>query len=108
MPPHERLSDFWRSRIICYSWTLLTMETACIRHTEIPHTSRLFSDFQYHFDRVARFYAHNPGDPSSYATVAGQMQYPPERRAALVASLRARNGDSPSLELLARPEPWRW
>ena len=46
------------------------METACLRHTEIPHTSRLFSDFQYHFDRVARFYAHNPHDPRSYAAAA--------------------------------------
>ena len=32
------------------------------------------------------------------------MQYPAERRAALVAALRARNGESASLELLARPE----
>lgn len=31
------------------------------------------------------------------------MQYPAERRAALVAALRARNGDGASLELLARP-----
>ena len=80
------------------------METACLRHTEIPHTSQLFSDFQYHFDRVARFYAHRPDDPSSYAAAAGQMQYPAERRAALVSALRARNGDSASLDLLARPD----
>jgi len=80
------------------------METACIRHTEIPHTSRLFSDFQYHFDRVSRFYAHPPGDPASYAAVASQMRYPPERRAALVAALRTRNPGNASLDLLARPE----
>ena len=80
------------------------METACIRHTEIPHTSRLFSDFQYHFDRVSRFYAHPPSDPASYAVVASQMQYPPERRAALVAALRKRNPGNASLDLLARPE----
>jgi len=80
------------------------METACIRHTEIPHTSRLFSDFQYHFDRVSQFYAHPPGDPASYAAVASQMQYPPERRAALVAALRTRNPGNASLDLLARPE----
>jgi bacillithiol biosynthesis cysteine-adding enzyme BshC len=78
------------------------METACIRHTEIPHTTRLFSDFQYHFDRVARFYAHPPGDPSSYAAVARQMNYPEDRRSALVAALRPRNPASPSLDLLAR------
>jgi bacillithiol biosynthesis cysteine-adding enzyme BshC len=82
---------------------LLTMETACVRHTEIPHTTRLFSDFQYHFDRVARYYAHPPGDPASYADVARQMQYPEDRRAALVAALRTRNPGSASLDLLARP-----
>jgi bacillithiol synthase len=80
------------------------METACLRHTEIPHTSRLFSDFQYHFDRLARFYGHNPADPTSYATVAREMNYPADRREQLVAALRSRNGDSPALDLLARPE----
>src|SRR5579871_6108788 len=82
---------------------VLTMETACLRHTEIPHTSRLFSDFQYHFDRLARFYVHHPEDPAAYAAAAKELSYPPERRAALVAALRARNGDSPSLDLLSRP-----
>jgi len=80
------------------------METACIRHTEIPHTTRLFSDFQYHFDRVARYYSHPPGDPASYAAVARQMGYPEDRRAALVTALRSRNPGNPSLDLLARPE----
>src|ERR1700687_886121 len=77
----------------------LIMETACLRHTEIPHTSRLFSDFQYHFDKVARFYSHNPGDASSYAAVAKEIAFPPDRRAELVAALRARNGESASLDL---------
>jgi bacillithiol synthase len=80
------------------------METACLRHTEIPHTSRLFSDFQYHFDRVSRFYAHNPFDPSSYDAAAREIAFPADRRERLVAALRAKNGGSPSLDLLARPE----
>jgi len=80
------------------------METACLRHTDIPHTSRLFSDFQYHFDRVAPYYAHNPADASSYAAVAKEMAFPAARRAELVAALRVRNGDSPSLDRLARPD----
>jgi bacillithiol biosynthesis cysteine-adding enzyme BshC len=80
------------------------METACLRHTEIPHTSRLFSDFQYHFDRVSRFYAHNPFDASSYATVAQEMAFPADRRSQLVAALRAKNGNVPALDVLARPE----
>jgi bacillithiol synthase len=79
------------------------MESACLRHTEIPHTSALFSDFQYHFDRVARFYAHNPHDGQSYASAAKQIEYPDDRRAGLVAALRPSNGESASLDLLARP-----
>jgi bacillithiol synthase len=79
------------------------MESACLRHTEIPHTSALFSDFQYHFDKVARFYAHNPHDGRSYAAAAQLLAYPDDRRAALVAALRASNGETASLDLLARP-----
>ena len=79
------------------------MESACLRHTEIPHTSALFSDFQYHFDKVARFYAHNPHDGRSYAAAAQQLVYPDDRRAALVAALRASNAEKASLDLLARP-----
>jgi bacillithiol synthase len=82
----------------------LIMEAACLRHTEIPHTSKLFSDFQYHFDRVSRFYAFPSGDPAAYLQAANELSYPAERRAELVSVLRARNGDSASLELLARPD----
>ena len=80
------------------------METVCLRHTEIPHTTRLFSDFQYHFDRLARFYGHNPADAASYATAARDLAFPADRRAELVTALRARNGDSPALEGLAQPD----
>lgn len=79
------------------------MESACLRHTEIPHTSQLFSNFQYHFDRVARFYAHNPHDGGSFAAAAAEIDYPDERRAALVEALRAGNRETASLDLLARP-----
>jgi bacillithiol biosynthesis cysteine-adding enzyme BshC len=78
------------------------MESACLRHTEIPHTSALFSDFQYHFDKVARFYAHNPHDGRSYVAATNQLAYPDDRRAALVAALRATNAETTSLDLLAR------
>ncbi|HYP07604.1 MAG TPA: bacillithiol biosynthesis cysteine-adding enzyme BshC [Bryobacteraceae bacterium] len=68
------------------------MEPACLRHTELPHTSRLFSDFLYHYHRVERFYTAPPS-----------TGYPEERRPAMVAALRAQNGDHPSLEILSRP-----
>jgi bacillithiol biosynthesis cysteine-adding enzyme BshC len=69
------------------------MEASCLRQTELPNTSRLFSDFLYHFERVAPYYE-DGRDPS---------QFPPERRAALVAALAEQNAPGPSLEALARP-----
>ena len=68
------------------------MEPACLRHTELPHTSRLFSDFLYHYHRVERFYTAPPS-----------TGYPEERRPEMIAALRAQNGDHPSLEILSRP-----
>lgn len=79
------------------------MEIVCKRHTELPHTSRLFSDLLYHYDRAGRFYDHNPFDPASYQAAAQAIDFPAERRASLVAALRAQNGDSPELDVLAQP-----
>jgi bacillithiol biosynthesis cysteine-adding enzyme BshC len=79
------------------------MEASCLRHTEIPHTSRLFADFCYRFDHVAPFYGHNHIDPLSYERAAARIEYPDERRAALVAALSEQNPRSPELDRLARP-----
>src|SRR5215467_5050562 len=78
------------------------MEAACVRHTEIPHTSRLFVDFQYHFDRVTAYYDWWPGDPKAFSEAAKQIDFSPECRAALVSALRRRNGESPSLDVLSQ------
>ncbi|MEP6539864.1 MAG: bacillithiol biosynthesis cysteine-adding enzyme BshC [Bryobacteraceae bacterium] len=69
------------------------METACLRHTELPNASRLFTDFLYHYDRVERFY--------ELQGTAGD--YPQERREALVSALREQNPGNPALEVLAKP-----
>jgi uncharacterized protein YllA (UPF0747 family) len=79
------------------------MEPACIRHTDLPGTSRLFADFTYHFDRVARFYRHNPHHQDAIREAIAEIQYPADRRAAIVEALRAQNGDSQSLARLAEP-----
>jgi bacillithiol biosynthesis cysteine-adding enzyme BshC len=79
------------------------METHCLRYTEIPGTSRLFADYQYHFDRVSRFYTHNPHDLQSYMRAAGEIDFPETRRAALVEALSRTNAGSPLLEELAKP-----
>ena len=73
------------------------MQPACIRHTDLPGTSQLFADFAYHFDRVSHFYQHDPHDPESFQRAAAQIQYPDDRRAAMVAALKAQNGDSENL-----------
>jgi len=79
------------------------MQPACIRYTELPGTSKLFADFTYHFDRVAQFYRHDPGDPASLTRAAAEIGYPDSRRAALVEALAAQNGPSESLAKLAKP-----
>ena len=79
------------------------MECTCIRHTELPHTSKLFADYAYHFDRVRSFYRHAPQDPEEFRRAAAEINLPDDRRAALVSALRIQNGDSESLRLLAQP-----
>jgi len=79
------------------------MECSCVPHFELPNPSKLFLDLVYHSDRVRSFYPYNPHDPASFQAAAAQINLSPERRAALVAALRQRNGDSPSLALLAQP-----
>jgi len=80
------------------------MECTCVRHTELPHATKLFADLVYHPDRVRAFYPHLPSDPESFASAARQVNLSAERRAALVSVLRTQNGPSASLDLLAKPE----
>ena len=75
------------------------MDSFCIPHTDLPGTSKLFSDLLYAFPRVERFYAHNPREASSFAAAAQQIDYPAERRAAMAKALA---GQNPPSELLTR------
>jgi uncharacterized protein YllA (UPF0747 family) len=76
------------------------MECSCIRQTDLPHTSRLFADFIYDFDRVRDLY---PWRPSVESIVqAAPADFPDDRRAAIVQALRPLNKGNPSLEKLAR------
>ncbi len=79
------------------------MEPACIRHTELPGASKLFLDFSCHFDRVARFYRYDPHNFESFAASAKEIDYPDDRRSAMVRALAAQNGPSANLERLAQP-----
>ncbi len=70
--------------------SLGNMKTSCIRHTEIPSSSRLFKDYVYSFGEVSRFYQHPPL-PDQFAAAAGRVQITAEHRAALVGALRKQN-----------------
>jgi bacillithiol biosynthesis cysteine-adding enzyme BshC len=78
------------------------MEIACLRHSDLPGTSRLFLDYQYHFDRVSSFYSASPWDFESYRRSAEAVSWPADRRAAVVAALRRQNGNHRLLDDLAR------
>jgi bacillithiol synthase len=79
------------------------MHCTCVRHTELPHTSRLFADVLYHPDRTSAFYSHPFRELKSYQDAAKQVDLPDSRRAELVAALRKRNPNSQAVERLAQP-----
>ena len=73
---------------------------ACIKHTDLPGTSKLFADLLYHFERVNRFYAHDPSQESAYDTSAKQIDYPEVRRVAMAKVLAGQNPPSELLDAI--------
>ena len=57
----------------------------------VPHSSSLFLDYLYHFDRVASFYESAPYLPSSYSTVASGLAAVDWKREELCAILWRQN-----------------
>lgn len=78
-------------------------EPACLRHTELPGTSKLFGDFCYNFDRVAPFYNYDPSQAASLTAAARQVDYPAERRAAMARALAAPDQPPELLDRFAQP-----
>jgi bacillithiol biosynthesis cysteine-adding enzyme BshC len=76
------------------------MHCTCVRHTDIPNTSKLFTDLIYHYDRVSDLYSAPPNNLDSIAAGA-HFDFPASRRAALVEALRPLNRGNPSLDKLA-------
>jgi bacillithiol biosynthesis cysteine-adding enzyme BshC len=79
------------------------MECSCVRHTEVPGTSKLFADLIYHFDRVEDLYPYRPNDIESLVAAA-RFNFPDDRREALIRALTPLNRGNPSLALLAQPD----
>jgi len=78
------------------------MQCTCVRQTDLPNTSKLYSDLIYHFDRVADLYPWAPNDIRVIAR-ASQFHFPDDRRAALISAMAPLNEGNPSLGELARP-----
>src|SRR5580693_116019 len=78
------------------------MECSCVRHTEIPGTTKLFADLIYHFDRVKDLYPYRPNDIGELQAAA-RFDFPDARRAALIQALTPLNQGNPSLDVLAQP-----
>lgn len=75
------------------------MRSECLPFTQIPHTSRLFADYLYHFDRVQQFYPHPPLSRDWAAEQARAVQIDSDRRARVAAVLERQNrawGASPT------------
>jgi bacillithiol biosynthesis cysteine-adding enzyme BshC len=65
--------------------------TDCLPFTAIPHTSQLFRDFVYDFERVQRFYSHNPRRRDWMPKVAASLHYDQQRRERVAAVLERQN-----------------
>ncbi|MCB1021797.1 MAG: bacillithiol biosynthesis cysteine-adding enzyme BshC [Acidobacteria bacterium] len=95
------------SQVAGFAVCVRVMKFACIPHTQIPGSSRIFLDLLYHYDRVQDLYAHPP-TLEGIEQAAGRIDYPDERRAEVVAALRAQNTDTgaaveANLDKLAQP-----
>jgi len=84
------------------------MEGVCIRHTEFPASTPLFTDYLYAFERVRGFYSHPP-EFDRVQTAAKSVPRDLSHRRRLVEALREqnRNGGPATerhLEALLDPE----
>ena len=78
------------------------MLSGCVRQTELPHASPLFIDAVYHPERTAPFYGGRRHDFESVLAASRRVDFPEQRRAALIAALRTQNPPSAALEKLAQ------
>jgi bacillithiol biosynthesis cysteine-adding enzyme BshC len=70
-----------------------------VRFDQIPHTAKLFTDFLYHFERVARFYPDYGRNAAPLAARAGQIAALPYEREGLADALTRINRRAESSDL---------
>jgi len=82
------------------------VKSECLPHSQIPHTTRLFTDFLSYSSKVQPFYPHSPYFSEWLKQEASVLQYDPDRRERVAAVLERQNqswGASPkTLENVAR------
>jgi bacillithiol biosynthesis cysteine-adding enzyme BshC len=67
------------------------MDGTCVPYTHVPHSTPLYLDYLYHYDRVARFYNGPPYEPLSYETLAARIRPLNHNRRLLVKILTRQN-----------------
>jgi bacillithiol synthase len=68
------------------------MECHCIAYTKLPEASALYTNYLYHFGRVAAFYGGgSPFSLASYQNVSRTVDYSPARRSEIVQILTRQN-----------------
>ncbi len=84
----------------------LPVKTECLPFSQVPHTTKLYSDFLSNHPQVARFYSRSPYFNSWFKEEGAQVRYDLVRREQVAAVLERQNrswGASPkTLENLAR------
>lgn len=77
------------------------MQPICKPHTELPHSSKLFTDLLYHYERVSSFYPYPPFRLDSYEKAAQSVDFSKEQRENLVRVLSRQNDAKAALDRLA-------
>ena len=67
------------------------MKAKCLPFTQIPHTTRLFTDFLAYSPSVQPFYPHSPNFKEWVKAQAATLQYDPSRRERVSAILERQN-----------------
>ena len=69
------------------------VKVQCLPFSQIPHTTRLFSDFLYDFPKVRQFYPRSPAFKQWFKDEATLLHYDPARRERVAGILERQNRD---------------
>ena len=82
------------------------MKSECLAFTAIPHTTDLFRDYLYNFERVQRFFSVDPRNVEALRAHASRIRYDEGRRESVAEILETQNrafgASSETLENIAR------